>query len=73
MQVSEKVERLLGHCGGALTPEGLSLVRRLFAEATWKAGRTIGEPGGEVLSMSSQTRPLTIHEEELIGGWLFPE
>lgn len=73
MQASQKVAAALDHFGRALTPEGLSLVQRLFAEAKWKAGRTIGEPGGEVLSISSQTRPLTSDEEQLIGGWLFPE
>ncbi|MEH6791748.1 hypothetical protein [Parasphingorhabdus sp.] len=70
MQVSHKVERLFNHFGEALTPEGLSLVQRLFAEATWKTGRTIGEPQGDVLLIRAETRPLTDSDEELIRGWL---
>lgn len=70
MQVSEKIERLLDHFGKALTPDGLSLVQRLFAEGTWKAGRTYGETPGDVLLIRAETRPLTDSDEAMLRGWM---
>lgn len=66
MQVSEKVERLLGRYGAKRSAEGAALARQLLTEATWKMGEIIGGPDGTVLTIRCETRPLTAEEEELL-------